>query len=740
MKRHALLLFILITGLTVMSQEKMYIHKSDRTTLGAPVSSTDSIYFSDDQTMAFFQIGTLLAAYPVADIDSITFGDDTKTLTINYDNDGVTLFNPLAFEGVTVEVDGSDVTVHAEGGIQDINYTLSGNSSNGSFKVYSDKRLYITLQGLTLTNPDGPAINNQANKNTYVVLADGTNNVLTDGATYAEPPNGEDQDGTFFSEGDLFFSGNGTLTINGLGSDQHGLSSDDEIEINGGTITVVSAVKDGIHANDGILITGGVLNVTSSGDGIDGDAGYIQITGGLVTTHNTSDDTKGITCDSVLVISGGTVDVTVSGDQSKGIQSNFPVTLNGGAITIHTSGDAVLEPSGSGFDPSYCTAIKSDEDIIVDGADITITSTGKAGKGLSSDANIIMNSGSLHITCSGNGATYTNTSGQPDAYVSTCLTTNGNITINGGTITTSSSGSAGKAISTDGTLTIGAGEDDPVIQLTTTGTRILVSGSGGNANYAEAKAIKSDDDIIINKGNITISSADDGIKSETSITIYDGTINITGSEEGIEAPFITINGGNIHVKSDDDGINSTFGSGGEQNDGSLLTINGGWVVVNTTGGDGLDANGNILITGGTVIVHGPPNAPEVGMDYNGSCNVNGGFLVISAPNASNMIQAPSSSSALYSLKIKSNQALSATTLFHIQDASANDVLTFQPLRTYYYIIFSSAALLNGASYSIYTGGTCTGTNTDGLYSGGVYSGGTFRKTFTISGKVTSVTF
>ena len=88
-----------------------------------------------------------------------------------------------------------------------------------------------------------------------------------------------------------------------------------------------------------------------------------------------------------------------------------------------------------------------------------------------------------------------------------------------------------------------------------------------------------------------------------------------------------------------------------------------------------------------------------------------------------------------------NQSLSATTLFHIQDASANDVLTFQPVRKYYSIIFSSSALVAGASYSIYTGGTCTGgTLTDGLYTGGTYSGGTLRKTFTVNGKVTNVNF
>jgi len=211
--------------------------------------------------------------------------------------------------------------------------------------------------------------------------------------------------------------------------------------------------------------------------------------------------------------------------------------LSGGNITIHNSGDSVLEPLGSGFDPSYCAAVKSDDDILINGADITIVSSGKAGKGLSSDADIVMTAGSLHITSTGNGATYTNTSGQADAYVSTCLSSNGSITIDGGTIVTSSSGSGGKGISTDGVLNIGMGASVPEIQITTTGARILVSGSGSNANYAEAKAVKSDNNVLINKGVITIASADDGIKSTTSIVINDATLTITESEEGLEAPY-----------------------------------------------------------------------------------------------------------------------------------------------------------------------------------------------------------
>jgi len=739
MKNRILFIICLLSNIVVFAQEKMYIHKSDKMTLGVLLAETDSIYFSNDGTLAFFRIGDTLAQYPLTAIDSITFGSNSNTVNIIYNGSDVTVINPLAFEGVSVTVDGSDVTVNAVTSTQDINFSLSGTTTNGMFKIYTAKRYNLILNGVSITNPDGPAMNVQSEKKTSVILVDGTTNVFTDGPVYAEPPLGEDQDGAFFSEAKLVLSGTGSLIINGFGDEQHGLCSDDVIEVAGGFITVNSAVKDGIHANDGILITGGTINVTSLGDGIDGDEGFLTISGGTITTINNSDDVKGIAADSTMVISGGIINITVSGDQSKGIKCNKPITLSGGTITIHNSGDAVLEPSGSGYNPSYCAAIKSDDDINITGADITIVASGKAGKGISSDADIFMTAGSVHITSSGNGATYVNASGVLSAYVATCLSSNGDISITGGSVTTSSSGSGGKGFSSDSELNIGSSGTVPTIQITTTGVKLYISGSGQNAQYAEAKAVKSDSAVIISSGNITIASSDDGIKSETSIEISEATVTITNSYEGLEAPFITVNSGNVHIHSTDDCINATFGSGGEFDDGSLLTITGGYLMVSTSGGDGLDSNGDILFTGGTTIVHGPQSAPEVGMDYNGSCNMNGGFLVISGTN-SNMIQAPGNTSTQYCLKVKSNQGFSSSTLFHIQDASANNILTFQPARTYYSIIFSSAALQSGLSCSIYTGGTCSGTNLDGLYSGGTYSGGTLRKTFTISSKITSVNF
>jgi hypothetical protein len=92
------------------------------------------------------------------------------------------------------------------------------------------------------------------------------------------------------------------------------------------------------------------------------------------------------------------------------------------------------------------------------------------------------------------------------------------------------------------------------------------------------------------------------------------------------------------------------------------------------------------------------------------------------------------------MKATASSNLAASTLFHIQDAIGNDVVTFKPVRSTYYLAFSSSQLKNGATYSIYTGGSSTGVNTDGLYTGGTYSGGTLKKTFTISSKITNVTF
>jgi hypothetical protein len=139
------------------------------------------------------------------------------------------------------------------------------------------------------------------------------------------------------------------------------------------------------------------------------------------------------------------------------------------------------------------------------------------------------------------------------------------------------------------------------------------------------------------------------------------------------------------------------------------------------------------------VAHGPQSDPEVGMDVNGACKVSGGFLVASGTN-SNMTEGPSQSSTQYSVLLRTNQSVSAGTIFHIEDANGNSLLTFAPMRQYFSIIFSAPELSRGSTYRVYIGGNSTGTLNNGLYTGGTYSGGSLRTTFTLSNVAQTVWF
>ena len=684
----------ILFSVMIFSQEKMYIHKADKMTLGALLAQTDSIFFSSDGGMVYFRVAGLLAQYAASNIDSISFGANSDTIFVTYNGSSATIINPLAFEGVTVTRSGADVIVNAVSETRDINVCLTGTSSDGSIKIYNEKRFNLLLNSVSLTNADGPAINIQGSKNVFVTLTG--SNTLADGTTYAAAPLNklgvaEDQKAAFFSEGSLLFDGAGSLSVKATGTGKHAICSDDSVVVNSGSITVASSLNDGIHTNEGVIVSNGTVNVTSTRDAIDGGNGCVQI-------------------------SGGTVTATVSG-----------------AI--------ILEALGSGYDPSHATGIKSDSIIRISGGNITITNSGSGGRGISSDQNISITGGTIKITTSGAGATYKNSSGVIDSYSAACLSCNGGINILSGNVTLSSSGSGGKGITAEGALTFGTTTGTPVITITTTGTKFVVSGT----NYCHPKAIVSTGAILIDNGTMTITSSDDGMHSETSITQNNGSVTITNSYEGVESKFIYINGGYINVTANNDGFNATAGtvSGGtESNDGSCLYLKGGTVIASCTNGDAIDSNGSVEMSGGTVLVHGPTSAPEEGADFNGTFKVSGGIIIASGSN-SNMNKAFSTSSSQRNIYVLSSAQIAAGSLFHIEDASANNIITFKPVRAYYSILFSSSSLQTGVTYSIYTGGSSTGTlATGGLYTGGTYSGGTLKKSFTLSttSTVTSVTF
>ena len=143
------------------------------------------------------------------------------------------------------------------------------------------------------------------------------------------------------------------------------------------------------------------------------------------------------------------------------------------------------------------------------------------------------------------------------------------------------------------------------------------------------------------------------------------------------------------------------------------------------------------MTDGVVVVNGPTANMNGAIDYDASFKISGGFIV--ASGSSGMAQAPGTTSTQYSVLVTFKTTLSANTLFHIQNSSGSDILSFVPKKNYQSVAISSPKLAKG-TYDIYYGGTSTGMLKDGLYQDGIYSAGTKATSFTISSIVTKVSF
>lgn len=271
---------------------------------------------------------------------------------------------------------------------------------------------------------------------------------------------------------------------------------------------------------------------------------------------------------------------------------------------------------------------------------------------------------------------------------------------------------------------------------------ISTSISGGVFTISSSDdAIHSNGNVTINDGTFTISSGDDAIHADYDVEINDGDINITKSYEGIESTSgdITINGGEIHLVSSDDGLNIASGGdngpSGNPSGNYYLNINDGYIVVNA-GGDGVDANSSVVMSGGILIVSGSTASSNSALDYDGTFQMNGGFLV--ATGTSRMAEAPSSSSSQNSLLVNFSSTYSAGSIIHIENQNGEALLTLSPKKSYQSVAFSSPSLVTGSSFDIYLGGSSTGTEVDGIYGDGTYSSGTKYSSFTISSTVTTI--
>ena len=270
------------------------------------------------------------------DTTTVTPTDTTittaDTIRISWSGQGATIEG--SHTGVTVTDDKGYVTVNST--VKDITYLLSG-SGQGQLTIYGTNRHQLILRDLTLTCSDGPAINNQCKKSCFVVLQGASS--LTDGSSYASST--EDRKAAFFSEGQMIFSGAGSLAV--TGNYKHAIASDDYIQFteSTGTLTITAKVNDGIHANDGIFIDGGVLDIYARDEGIRTDSNTIAITAGTVMVESKS---EGIESKGTLTISGGQV---YSKSTDDAINSGGDMTISGGYVYAYSTSNDGIDANGN---------------------------------------------------------------------------------------------------------------------------------------------------------------------------------------------------------------------------------------------------------------------------------------------------------------------------------------------------------------------------------------------------------
>ena len=419
----------------------------------------------------------------------------------------------------------------------------------------------------------------------------------------------------------------------------------------------------------------------------------------------------GIVSKDDLVITGGIISVTAAAD---GLQGKDCVKIGGGTLTVKAEADGIKSNNTEDTSKGY---------VSLDGGSINITA---GNDGVQAETVLNITKTTLKVVTGGGSA-----NASTDA--------NGNERPGWGNWGPGGMGGAETAQS-----------DDTETEASAKGLKAggLIQIQDGTFDIdASDDTIHSNGNVTVGGGTFTLSSGDDGLHADEAVTLSGGTLTISKSYEGIEGNTIDITGGTIRIKASDDGINSAGGNDGSSVNGrpgqngfgesggsSYLRISGGYIAVDASG-DGIDVNGSLYIDGGTVLVSGSANDGNGAFDYDGVAQVTGGTILCAG--SSGMAQGFSDNSAQASFSYGFSSSQAAGTTVSVTDGSGKVLVSFAPGKQYNHIVVSTPALKQKESYTIQTGGTIAGANSDGFSSSGTLSGGTEAESITLSGMVTS---
>ena len=313
--------------------------------------------------------------------------------------------------------------------------------------------------------------------------------------------------------------------------------------------------------------------------------------------------------------------ITLSGNTAS--TDSDHVTVSGGTVTVNGPGTYLV--SGTLANGGIVVNADKQDKVQLVLNDVSISSdTGAAIYVAQADKVFVTLAEGTSSTLTNGGRFAQDADGEIDAviYAKDDLTLNGS-----GSLTISSPAGHGIVGKDDVTVTGGSyAITSPDSAMTANDTLAVAGGSFQiTTNKDGLHSENSDDDtlgaIYITGGSFVIRAGDDAVHAESLLQIDGGSLDLTAAE-GLEATYIHINDGQINISATDDGVNAARKSSAYT---PTVEISGGTLTVTMGPGDtdGIDSNGNLIITGGTVNV-----TAASAFDYDGTASFTGGTVII----------------------------------------------------------------------------------------------------------------